>query len=184
MFHRKCYLCEQKDVGSYQIEHLVPHKKDVDLKFDWNNLFLACAHCNNIKCAGYDPILDCSEVEVDKKIAFRKKGYFGVRETLEFDALEDTIEIENTVNLLYEVYYGSTPQKIAEAKMIRRAVRKEMSEFKEYVRLYEDETGEDKEDLLFEIRRSLKASAPFAAFKRWIIRDHLDHYPELEELVS
>ena len=47
MFHGKCYLCEQR--GSYQIEHLVPHKGDKNLEFNWNNLFLACPHCNNIK---------------------------------------------------------------------------------------------------------------------------------------
>lgn len=47
IFHGKCYLCEQR--GFYQVEHLIPHKGNKDLEFEWNNLFLACPHCNNIK---------------------------------------------------------------------------------------------------------------------------------------
>lgn len=33
------------------MEHLLPHKngKYLDRKFDWNNLFWACGHCNNVK---------------------------------------------------------------------------------------------------------------------------------------
>ena len=63
MFRKKCYICENKDgISSYQIEHLTPHRDNADLKYDWKNLFLSCAHCNNIKNAKYVPILDCSEV--------------------------------------------------------------------------------------------------------------------------
>lgn len=73
MFHGKCYICENKRASSFQIEHLRPHKSNVDLKYDWNNLFWSCAHCNNLKNAGYEPILDCSQVDVDLKVAFAKK---------------------------------------------------------------------------------------------------------------
>ena len=31
IFHGKCYLCEQR--GSYQVEHLIPHKGNKDLEF-------------------------------------------------------------------------------------------------------------------------------------------------------
>ena len=81
------------------------------MKYDWDNLFWSCAHCNNIKNAKYDPILDCTQVDVDQKIAFRKEGDFGMDEEFCFIALENGEEIKNTVGLLYEVYYGSTPQK-------------------------------------------------------------------------
>jgi len=40
IFGTKCYLCEYKDVRDYNVEHLKPHRKDKDLKFDWDNLFL------------------------------------------------------------------------------------------------------------------------------------------------
>lgn len=50
-FHDKCYICSLKELQSPQIEHLRPHKngKYPERKFDWNNLFWACGHCNRIK---------------------------------------------------------------------------------------------------------------------------------------
>ncbi len=179
MFHGKCYICENKEGISLQIEHLKPHQGKVDLKYDWDNLFRACAHCNNIKSAKYDPILDCTQVEVDRKIAFRKEGYFGVEEELRFIALEDGDEINNTVELLHEVYYGGTPQKKVEATNIRRRLRRNLSNFKNLVRDYEDAEDYDKEDMRCLIRREVGQSAEFAAFKRWLLWDHKEKYKDL-----
>ena len=72
MFHGKCYICENRQITSYQIEHLNPHRGNQELKYDWNNLFLACAHCNNTKSDKYDPIIDCTKENVEQLIAFRK----------------------------------------------------------------------------------------------------------------
>lgn len=181
MFHGKCYICEDKEMTSCQIEHLIPHNNDLNLKYDWNNLFWSCAHCNNTKLGKYDPIIDCTKEEVDKIIAFRKTGYFGVDEVLSFEILQPSEQAYNTVKLLKEVYYGSTPQKKIEANTLRRKLRKELSGFKEYVREYQETEGEDKEDLRLLIKKELSDSSPFAAFKRWLIRDHKDYYPELME---
>ena len=179
MFHGKCYICEDKESGSYQIEHLIPHRRNIELKYDWNNLFLACAHCNNTKLAKFDPIIDCTKENVEELIAFRKKGFFGTDEELIFDMLDSRIETQNTVKLLHEVYYGSTPHKKMEAKIIRKRLRKELSIFKEYVREYKEAEDEDKEDLRCFLQQQLGDSSPFAAFKRWLIRDNKDAYSEL-----
>lgn len=180
MFRGKCYVCENKEgISSFQIEHLIPHRGDVDLKYDWNNLFWSCAHCNNIKNDKYDPILDCSQVDVDHKIAFRKRGYFGTEEELEFVALENNIEIENTIQLLHDVYYGSTPQKRLEATNIRRSLRQNVSKFKELIREYEEAQEYEKDDLKYAIRKEIEASAAFAAFKRWLLWDNRERYQEL-----
>ena len=50
-FNDKCYICETKDLQDPEDEHLLPHEngKYPERKFDWNNLFWACGHCNNIK---------------------------------------------------------------------------------------------------------------------------------------
>ena len=37
MFHGKCYICENKVITSYQIEHLIPHRENKELKYDWQN---------------------------------------------------------------------------------------------------------------------------------------------------
>lgn len=184
MFHGKCYICENKEITSYQIEHLIPHKGDLDLKYDWNNLFWSCGHCNNTKLGHFEPIVDCTKVDVDDLIAFRKSGYFGTDEKLEFIALSTGEEIENTVKLLEAVFSGTTPQKRIEAKLIRRKLRKELSEFKEYVREYQEAEGEEKEDLFCQIKKELKESSSFTAFKRWIIKDHIECFPELIDLCN
>lgn len=179
MFFGKCYLCENKEITSYQIEHLHPHKGNIELKYDWNNLFLSCAHCNNIKSDKYEPILDCSKEPIDEIIAFKRSGYFGTQEKLEFFALDERIETKNTVKLLQEVYYGTTPQKKMEAKIIRKKLRQELSKFKEYIREYQEAEGEDKEDLLYAIKKELKESSLFTAFKRWLLRENKEYYSEL-----
>lgn len=175
IFHGKCYICEDKNSTSWEVEHLTPHGGNAELKFDWYNLFLACHHCNHIKSNKYTPILDCTAVEVDEIISFRKLGYFGVDEKLSFDKVDDTDtrqEISVTCKLLERVYYGTTPQERLGATKIRNAVMKELSKFKNYVREYREATGADKEDSFDLIRRELKSNSPFAAFKRWMVRDN------------
>lgn len=184
MFYGKCYICESKDITSYQIEHLHPHRGNADLKYDWDNLFLACAHCNNTKLGRFEPIIDCTKEDVEKLIAFRKKGYFGTEEELVFELLDFREETRNTQGLLREVYYGSTPQKKMEAKILRKKLRKELSEFKEYVREYQEAEGEEKEDLDYLLKKQLGDSSSFAAFKRWLIRDHKESYQKLSAYVE
>lgn len=179
MFHGKCYICENKEVTSYQIEHLRPHRGAAELKYDWDNLFLACSHCNNTKLARFEPIIDCTREDVEKLIAFRKKGYFGTDEELLFELLDFREETVNTQGLLREVYYGSTPQKKMEARILRKALRKELSAFKEYVREYQEAEEDERVDLEYLLKKELSDSSAFAAFKRWLIRDHRENYPEL-----
>ncbi len=180
MFRGKCYICENKEgISSFQIEHLKPHKGDAELKYDWRNLFWSCAHCNNIKNAKYDPILDCTKVDVDKKIAFRKEGYFGKDEKLQFIPLGEGEEIKNTIALLYEAYYGSTPQKKVEAANIRKALRRSLSDFKNLVREYYEAEEYEKEDIRCLIHKELGQGSSFVAFKRWLIWDNKEKYGEL-----
>lgn len=180
MFYGKCYICESKDtISSYQIEHLIPHEKDVELKFDWDNLFLSCAHCNNIKGTKYNPILDCSKIDVDHMIAFRKEGWFGEDEKYVFVPLDGSIETQNTVRLLGDVYNGTTLQKKLEASNIRRILRRNLADFKNLVREYDDAEGYDKASLKSAIKEEVSQGAAFAAFKRWLLWDHKERYGEL-----
>ena len=175
IFHHKCYICENKHSTEWEVEHLIPHGDNLDLKFDWNNLFWACGHCNHIKGKKFTPILNCTEVEVDEIISFRKIGYFGTNESLKFEKVDSSSnnkEIQMTCKLLKRVYYGKTPQEQIGAKILRHDIRDELTEFKNYVRDYNEATGEDKEDLFLTIRNKLKSNSQFAAFKRWIVRDN------------
>lgn len=185
IFHGKCYICENKECTSFQIEHLIPHRGDTELKYDWNNLFWACSHCNNTKLGKYDPVIDCTKENVEELIAFRKEGYFGTEERLVFDLLAvGRKDVQNTKRLLEEVYYGTTSQKKMEAKILRKTLREELSKFKEYVREYQEAEDEDKEDLECLLKRELGDSSPFAAFKRWLIRDNQAAFPELTAYIN
>ena len=155
VFHGKCYICENKAATSYQIEHLVPHRGDKTLKYDWKNLFWSCAHCNNIKSDKYESIIDCTERE----------------------------DVKNTIALLEAVYYGTTPQKKIEAQIIRKTLRQNLSNFKEYVREYQEtEDKEEKEDIGYLLKKELRDSAAFAAFKRWLIWDN-EMFSEIEQFI-
>jgi uncharacterized protein (TIGR02646 family) len=45
-FHGKCYLCEGLAAESFDVEHLHPVTDFAELAFEWKNLFLAHARCN------------------------------------------------------------------------------------------------------------------------------------------
>jgi uncharacterized protein (TIGR02646 family) len=60
-FKNKCYICEELAPTTINVEHFRPHGGNIDLKFDWNNLFFVCGHCNNTKLAGYTNLLDCTD---------------------------------------------------------------------------------------------------------------------------
>mgnify|MGYP002227949296 CR=1 FL=1 len=165
IFHGKCYICENKAVTSYQIEHLVPHRGDKTLKYDWKNLFWSCAHCNNIKSDKYEPILDCTKEPVEKMIAFRKRGYFGTDEKLEFTSVgEEREDVKNTIALLEAAYYGTTPQKEDRSTDHKeKTLRQKSFKFlKEYVREYQEtEDKEEKEDIGYLLKKELRDSAAF-----------------------
>ena len=132
----------------------------------------------------FEPILDCTKEDIEAAIAFRKKGYFGTDEELLFEPLDDREATLNTGQLLREVYYGTTPQKKIEAAILRKQLRKEIAEFKRYVRDYKEAEDEEKEDLKCLLKRELGDASPFAAFKRWLIRDNKESYPELYQYFS
>ena len=77
-FHNKCYICELSELQDAQVEHLLPHfdGKYPERKFDWNNLFWSCGHCNNVKNQRiYDEgIIDCCKDAPEESIIFRLQG--------------------------------------------------------------------------------------------------------------
>lgn len=130
MFHEKCYICESKHVTSYNIEHLTPHQGNANYKYDWDNLFLSCSHCNNTKTSKYISILDCSRVDVDRCISFHFLDSLQNENEILIEALDEAIETQNTCKLLMEVYYGRTPQKKIEARIIRCELRRQLLAFR------------------------------------------------------
>ena len=70
-------ICELKNLQDPQVEHLLPHKngKYPERKFDWNNLFWSCSHCNGIKNQKKydDGIIDCCKNDPELMMTFKLK---------------------------------------------------------------------------------------------------------------
>ncbi|SFC05753.1 TIGR02646 family protein [Flexibacter flexilis DSM 6793] len=176
-FKNKCYICEQKEPTSINIEHFKSRKGDKNLRLDWNNLFYCCGHCNNTKLAKtiYDSILNCTIKEhgVDTRIKYEIKPF--PKEKALITALEDTPEVQNTAHLLNAVYNGiDTEQKQIEAANLRSDLLKEIKLFGDLLFDFDDDTldSDEKERVKGIIIRHLRSSSKFTAFKRWIIRDN------------
>lgn len=164
----KCYICEENSITSANIEHVKPHRGDLDWKFDWNNLLLSCSHCNNTKLAKYDNILDCTNSKrIVTSLIDLKMESFPMAE-VEVAALGNDVDIIETVKLLDDVYNGTTSLKKMEASHLRKKVLDEMCLFQRVLSEYYFEPGlnqEEKQVLKDKIRRMLSKEAPFTAFK-------------------
>ncbi len=176
-FHNKCYICEARGITNINVEHFIPHKGDKNLKFDWNNLFYACGHCNNTKLAQakYDDILNC--LDSTKKILDLIKFHINPfpKEKVQITTLQKNTTIENTALLLHDVYNGSTPHKIIESENLRELLIQEIRDFGDLLHGYFYEIGlsdEDKEAIKNRIKRKLSIASPFTAFKIWIIKNN------------
>lgn len=169
-FYHKCYICEYSG-HSLCVEHFVPHRNDPDLKFDWNNLFLACTHCNNIKGTKYLDILNCTDINdsVDTKIAYKCNLF--PTSNARFRALDEGEKTKNTVRLLQDVFDGTTVAKKKECINLNKALAKEMRDFNNLIwDYYESVHDEDRLRVLAKIKSHLHKGANFSAFKRYAIR--------------
>lgn len=185
-FHNKCYICEEKEPSTINVEHLKPHREDKHLKFDWNNLFLSCGHCNNVKLAKYDNIIDCTDStrNILELIRFEIKPF--PKEKAYITALSSDNDVINTTNLLNEVYNGTTNLKRFEGINIRNKLIRELISFQGILHDYFDEPGlsiPDKTDLKNKIKRRLSPKAPFTAFKIWVIKNNDELFEEFGSLI-
>ena len=167
--HSKCYICEDKPT-TINVEHIIPHRNDKALKFNWDNLFLSCGHCNNTKLAKFEDILDPTKCNPEEHIALSVNITDQLIDCVEIEALiEDEITIQ-TVKLLDCIYNeGSTCiKKIECANLRNESLMPTIRLFYQYLQGHQNEPDLGYGD---KIREELKRSSKFAAFKRKIIRD-------------
>ena len=170
-FKSKCYLCEQKALTSINVEHFVPHKEDKDLKFDWNNLFWSCSHCNNTKLAKYDNLLNCTDAadDVEDKLAYSFEPLSVSK--VQIGALDNSVKTKNTKDLLLAIYNGATKLKKMESANLRKMILEEIQIFQELLLDYFDD-GNSEERLkryAEKIRGHLDRGSRFTSFKRQIV---------------
>jgi hypothetical protein len=176
--HNKCYICEDKPT-TINVEHIIPHRNDPTLKFEWNNLFIACGHCNNIKLAKYDDILNPTQCDPEEHIALSVEITNEITDQVLVESLTDDKTTLMTATLLGLVYNGgSTDIKEIECSNLRNShLMPNIRLFYQYIRNYHDEPDLGYDNI---IRKEIDRSAIFAAFKRKIIRDD----PELSKIFA
>lgn len=185
-FKNKCYICEYKEPVTINVEHFLPHEGDVNLKFDWNNLFWSCSHCNNIKLANYTNILNCTTVThyVDIKLKYLFKPF--PFEKVIIEEIVNTPEVLNTKQLLEAVYNGTTKLKTIESANLRNKLLEEIRDFQNYLVEYFRDTNseDDKQFFLIRIKGHLNRGSNFTAFKRWIVLENKTLYENFCEFLD
>lgn len=181
-FKGKCYICELKYPTSINVEHFISHQGDLDLKFDWNNLFFACGHCNNVKLAGFDALLNCTckDDNVDTAIYYQLNPF--PKEKAFFEVKIHSEKAEKTKELLDKTFNGEhTALKVLESSNLRNLLLQEIKEFLSLCEIYLEDTTNT--FLAHKIQLELGNSSAFTAFKRWIVRDNKSLSKEFEAYI-
>lgn len=181
--HDKCYICEIKGLQDPVVEHLLPHKdgKYPDRKFDWNNLFWACGHCNGVKNQQkYDEgIINCCDVDPEELIDFKL-----INEVVDVRAKDDTNEkAVLTATLIQEVFsLKNTGMRVYKSEMRFQELNREMNKL--YDNLEKLSKNPDSKVVLRKLKAILRSESAFAAFKRNYIRDNGDRFPQLMAYIA
>ncbi|OON98239.1 MAG: hypothetical protein ATN35_05695 [Epulopiscium sp. Nele67-Bin004] len=181
-FDNKCYICNIDNLPEGVIEHLRPHKDGiyVDLKYDWENLFLSCRHCNSVKNKKiYEyKIIDCCKVDPEQYLIFNH-----IEENVTVKSLDDTDEdAVSTSKLITEVFnVSNTGHYTVNSEERRDRLQNEMNKLYKYLQRHKN--NPDSKPILRTLKVLLQRKSPFAAFKRSYIRQNKEAYPNLQYLI-
>lgn len=179
-FNGKCYICNMGELTDIQVEHLRPHKnKDIDLKFDWDNLFLVCPHCNGVKSKEkYSEIIDCCKSDPEEFLEF----IYNSVDLLVESKTDKEIDIV-TADLICSVFNEkNTGIRIYTCEARFNKLTEEMNAFYKMLEKYENNNKSKR--MYRTLSGFLKRESQFSAFKRNYIRKNIDKYESLKELVS
>lgn len=177
-FYGKCYLCNMGKVPDPQVEHLRAQTDDISLKFDWDNLFYSCSHCNLMKTkSDYKLILDCCKEDPEEFLVFSLK-----ENDIFVESNSERQDILNTAKLLMAVYTNNdTPTRSIAIQVRLQMLQEEMNLFHRVLSKYRKNPQLPRHKKV--LSELLHRKSQFAAFKRAFMRRHLKSYQELEEFL-
>ena len=182
-FHDKCYICEMKGLQDPQIEHLLPHKNGrwPDRKFDWENLFWACGHCNRVKSRRKyeEGILNCCQRDPEDAMVFHLRQ----EEVEVWPKSPEDREAVLTSELVEEVFnLENTGMRIVGSAVRTRLLQEEMNTLYKKLEAYRKNPGSKL--IQRTLRALLKRDTAFAGFKRCYVRERAEQYPELQKYIA
>ncbi|MBK8054755.1 MAG: HNH endonuclease [Saprospiraceae bacterium] len=177
----KCYLCERNAPDTSQIEHFIPtNNGGVELQFVWENLFLACDHCNSVKNNVSDKkkptldILDCTDFStiISDVINFYCEGKPREKVIITPAIDEPSQSILDTVFLLDNIFNYQSESLAFDAKALTDEVIIEMKHLLDLLHEYDfgSHSSTKKERILLDIKDTLSVESPYTAFKIWYIK--------------
>jgi len=170
--HSKCYICEDEDLTAINVEHRISQHNNPALKYDWNNLFLSCKHCNETKGTAFDDIIDPVNVNPEEYIELAITTADDLRKKVIVSKTvgsEERHDVDTTIRLLERVYNeGTTAIKQAECRALKNKILKEVNWFLMLIDGYKEENDSGYHNIIIE---AISRSSVFAAFKRKMIRD-------------
>ena len=171
------------DLQDAQVEHLLPHLdgKYPERKFDWNNLFWSCGHCNNVKNQRiYDEgIIDCCKIDPEEAIIFHLQG-----NEIDVHAVNnENRQAALTAKLITEVFnLKNTGMRVYKSDFRFQELNREMNKL--YDSLEEMQDPAQQKFALRKVKSLLRRESRFAAFKRNYIRENQEKYPDLIEYLD
>lgn len=188
IFFSKCYICETKEPHDINVEHFDAHIGDADKKYDWNNLYLACSRCNNIKSTTYNNILDCCDETQD---VFRAIKHLPpatpYAKNVQIVAMFDDEKTNTSRELLDKVYNSEhTVNKKVSGAFLRRKIFDQYNLLLDQINNYYSPTatGAEKENSIEKIKVLIDKSSAYSAFIRWCILEDEKLSPFLAELMN
>lgn len=182
-FLDKCYLCESREPLSFNVEHFDAHKGDDDKKYDWNNLFFACARCNNFKGAEVN-VLDCTSPEIDVcRLIKHVPPVTPYSQRIVVEPMTDEPLVVGTADLLRKIYnQDDTGNRMVAGAYLRRKVFRKYYELITHINVYEDESSlpREKQYALEKMQHFMSKEHEYSAFLRWAILDS----PQLAEILG
>ena len=139
--HSKCYICEDKPT-KINVEHIVPHRNDPELKYDWANLFIACGHCNSIKGTQFNSILDPTKCDPEEHIALSIDPTEDLVGQVKIELLRTDSSTVQTAELLQKVYNGTNTtkmQKIESSNLRKEHLMPNVHRFMLFIKNYREE---------------------------------------------
>ena len=154
--------------------------------YRWKNLFLACSHCNNIKGDKYDSILNPIKEDEDVENFIKYEMPTFPKSKVKLSALDKSDKTLQTVDLLNDVFNGTTPLKAIESEYIREALLNELLDLQETLLIYYDDENEDEEKDIARkrVKKHLNKNSAFTAFKRWIVKDNGIFYEDFKDFID
>ena len=179
-FHDKCYICGIQGLQDPVVEHRLPHKNGLyhERKFDWNNLFWSCGHCNGIKNRGkYDEgIIDCCVRDPEGLLEFE----WDEKNVSVSAVMPDDAEAKLTAELLYEVFnVRNTGTRVITSRIRFNSLLEQMNIVIKALDKYKKHPERRHNQRM--LQAHLRKESAFAEFKRAYVRKRLGEFPDLKE---